>query len=314
MTRMSQQQIQAAQIEPRYAVYAGYAAIVIVSILIAAKTVAYYASGSSSILSSLTDSVLDSVVSLIALASIYYAQRPADEDHRYGHGKMEGVSALFQAAVILGGGVFLVFESLDKLFHPQPVEAHGLGIAVMALAIVLSALLVCVQRLSLSKAPSLAVEADSAHYRSDIIINAGVMIVLIMASNGAPTWIDPLFALMVAALLGMISRKIGLKAVDMLLDRELPDEERGRIIAILDTNADVKGWHDLRTHRHGMNMMISVDIEVEASLSLLAAHEIARQLEGQILGVFPNAEVLIHVDPEGDTEDARHRVRGVHHA
>ncbi|MCL4678851.1 MAG: cation diffusion facilitator family transporter [Alphaproteobacteria bacterium] len=310
---MLKEQTPAPEIQPRYALYAGYAAVSIVTVLIVVKTWAYYASGSPSILSSLMDSILDSVVSVIALGSIYYAQRPADENHRYGHGKMEGVSALFQAAVILGGGVFLVFESLGKLVHPEPVQAHLLGVAVMVLAMLLSAILVYVQRLSLSKAPSLAVEADSAHYGSDILINAGVMLVLILTMNGAPLWLDPLFALMVALFLGMIARKIGMKAVDMLLDRELPESERGRLIEILDSDPEVKGWHDLRSHRHGMAVIVSVDIEVEASLSLLAAHEIARQVEGKMLAVFPNAEILIHVDPEGDTHDTRHRVKGVHH-
>jgi ferrous-iron efflux pump FieF len=310
---MVKEQSPASEIEPRFALYAGYAAVSIVTVLIVVKTWAYYASGSPSILSSLMDSLLDSVVSVIALASIYYAQRPADEDHRYGHGKMEGVSALFQAAVILGGGVFLVFESLGKLVHPEPVQAHLLGVAVMVLAMLLSAILVYVQRLSLAKAPSLAVEADSAHYGSDILINAGVMLVLILTMNGAPLWLDPLFALMVAVFLGMIARKIGMKAVDMLLDRELPEAERGRLIEILDSDPEVKGWHDLRSHRHGMAVIVSVDIEVDANLSLLAAHEIARQVEGKMLSVFPNAEILIHVDPEGDTQDTRHRVKGVHH-
>ncbi|MCB1839661.1 MAG: cation diffusion facilitator family transporter [Alphaproteobacteria bacterium] len=300
------------QIDPRYAMYAGYASIVVVAILIFTKTLAYYASGSSSVLSSLTDSVLDSVVSLMALGSIYYAQRPADEDHRWGHGKMEGVSALFQSAVIFGGGFFLVLEAFTRFLSPVPVTHHMLGIGVMGLSIVLSAALVAIQRSSLNKAPSLAVEADSLHYGSDVIINAGVIIILLLTANGAPLWIDPLFTIAVAVMLAVMARRIGGKAVDMLLDRELPDAERDRLIEIIATHEGVKGWHDLRATRHGMGVVVSVDIEVAADLSLLAAHDIARQVESKILESFPSAEILIHVDPEGDTEDTRHKIQGVH--
>ena len=299
-------------IEPRYAIYAGYASIAIVIVLIFAKSLAYYASGSSSVLSSLTDSVMDSFVSLIALGSIYYAQRPADEDHRWGHGKMEGVSALFQAAVIFAAGFFLVLEAASRFLAPAPIGHHALGIAVMVFSIALSVLLVWIQRLSLKKAPSLAVEADSAHYGSDVMINAGVMLVLILTANGAPLWIDPLFTVMVAAMMAAISRKIGGKAVDMLLDRELPDSERRRLIEIIAGHEGVKGWHDLRTTRHGMGVVVSVDIEVAANLSLRAAHDIARQVESKILQAYPHAEILIHVDPEGDTDDTRHKVQGIH--
>lgn len=302
----------AAPIEPRFALYAGYASVAIVVILIFAKSLAYYASGSSSVLSSLTDSVMDSFVSLIALGSIYYAQRPADEDHRWGHGKMEGVSALFQAAVIFAGAFFLVLEASSRFLAPAPIEHHGLGMAVMVFSIVLSALLVWIQKLSLRKAPSLAVEADSAHYGSDILINAGVMIVLLLTANGAPVWIDPLFTILVAAMMAGISRKIGGKAVDMLMDRELPDAERRRLIEIISGQEGVKGWHDLRATRHGMGVVVSVDIEADASLSLRAAHEIARQVESRILQAFPHAEILIHIDPEGDTDDTRHKVQGIH--
>lgn len=292
--------------------YAGYASVAIVVVLIFAKSLAYYASGSSSVLSSLTDSVMDSFVSLIALGSIYYAQRPADEDHRWGHGKMEGVSALFQAAVIFAGAFFLVLEAASHFLAPAPIEHHGLGMAVMAFSIVLSVLLVWIQRLTLKKAPSLAVEADSAHYGSDILINAGVMIVLILIANGAPLWIDPLFTILVAAMMAGISRKIGGKAVDMLLDRELPDSERSRLIDIIAGQDGVKGWHDLRATRHGMGVVVSVDIEVAADLSLRAAHDIARQVESKILLTYPHAEILIHIDPEGDTDDTRHKVQGIH--
>ncbi len=297
----------------RYSLFAGYAAVVIVSILIISKALAYYFSGSASILSSLTDSIMDSMVSVMALASIYYARRPADNEHRWGHGKMEAISALFQSAAIMGGGVFLVFEAANRFVEPVEISHQLLGIGVMVLSILLSALLVSIQKNSLNKSPSLAVEADSAHYSSDILINAGVLLVLVLIYMGSPLWIDPLFALLVAGFLARISRNIGSKAIDVLMDRELPEEDRKRIAGIITANKKVLGMHDLRTRRNGRVDDISFDIEVDASLSLMEAHNIALDIEKDILKSYPHAEVLIHVDPEGQAQDARHSVKGVHH-
>ncbi|MCB1782803.1 MAG: cation diffusion facilitator family transporter [Alphaproteobacteria bacterium] len=297
----------------KFAVYAGYAAIGISCLLILIKSIAYFESGSASILSSLTDSVVDSVVSLMALASIYYAQRPADEDHRWGHGKMEAVSALFQAAMIAGGGVFLVMEAISRFIIPVPVSHQMLGIAVMIVSIILSIILVAIQRYALAKTDSLAVEADSAHYGSDIIINGGVLVILLLSYYGAPHWIDPLFALGVAAFLGKLSFEIASKAMNMLMDRELPTEDREKIIEIITGQEGVLDMHDLRTYRSGPAVVMTFDIEVDEDLLLKDAHAIALKVEKKLLALHPGAEILIHVDPAGSPEDSRHRIKGVHH-
>lgn len=294
------------------ALFAGYAAILIVGILIVIKAYAYYTSGAVSILSSLTDSVIDSLVSMMALASIYYARRPADEDHRHGHGKMEAVSALFQAAIIAGGGVFLVFETLMHVSKPFAVTNHMIGAGVMIVSIVLSVFLVLIQRYSLKSSQSLAIEADSAHYSSDILVNLGAFLILVMCFYGAPVWIDTLFAIGVAGFMVLVARGIAMKSLNMLLDRELPEEDREKVIAIIEAHEGVSGWHDLRTHRNGNDYIMSFDIEADPEITLYAAHEIAKDLEEGILQIYPRAEVLIHIDPQGYTEDSRHRVKGVH--
>ncbi|MGH1378888.1 MAG: cation diffusion facilitator family transporter [Alphaproteobacteria bacterium] len=299
-------------IETRTSVFAGYAAIIVVTFLILIKSYAYYESGAVSVLSSLVDSVLDSLVSVMALSSIYYARRPADADHRWGHGKMEAVSALFQSAVIVGGGVFLVFEAIDGFVHPVVVTHHMIGIYVMAISVILSILLVFIQRRALQHSQSLAIEADSVHYGSDVLINAGTLIVLGLGLFGAPLWIDGLFAMFVAFFMAYMARGIAVKSLNMLLDRELSDDDRRKIIEIIEAHEGVAGWHDLRTHRNGSDYIMSFDIEVDPNITLWAAHEIAKELENSILQVYTSAEILIHIDPEGYTEDARHRVKGVH--
>ncbi|MGH1403940.1 MAG: cation diffusion facilitator family transporter [Alphaproteobacteria bacterium] len=300
-------------VKQRSPFYAGYTAIVIVGILICVKAIAYYESGSMSVLSSLTDSVLDSLISIMTLASLYYARRPADEDHRWGHGKMEAVSALFQAAIIAGGGAFIVFEAINRLINPSEVTQHTLAIAVMIVSIILSFVLVLIQKNILKQSQSLAIEADSANYSSDIVINIGTLAVLCAGLYGTPQWIDPIFAILIALFMGITSRNIAIKSLNMLLDRELPEEDRCQVIDIIEAHNGVKGWHDLRTHRNGADFVMSFDIEVDPDMRLYDAHEIAKDLENSILTLFPNTEVLIHIDPCGYTDDARHRVKGLHH-
>ena len=293
-------------------ILAGYSAIAISAILIIIKAVAYYMSGSMAILSSMTDSVMDSAISVVALASVYYANRPADSDHRWGHGKMEAISALFQAAVIGAGGLFLVSESLHRLAHHHEIQGFTTGMVVMGISILLSALLVWIQKRSLAESESLAIEADSLHYSSDILINTGALIVLFLVMQGAPFWVDAIFALAVAVFMGRLAYNIARKSLDMLLDKELPDEKRELIIKILNAHPEITDWHDLRTRANGVAQVVNVDIEVDAEISLKKAHNIAEDLESQLMKYLPNADIFIHVDPEGDVTDARHRVKGVH--
>ena len=287
-------------------------AIVIVATLVFIKTIAYFQSGSVSILASLTDSLLDSLVSVMALVTILYAQQPADEDHRWGHGKMEAVSALVQASIIFGGAAFLVFTSINRLFDPKPILDHQLGIVVMCISIVLSLILVLWQRKTLQNEESLTIEADNLNYGSDVLINIGTVIVLLASYYGAPLWLDSVFAIFGAGLMAFMAHSIFMKALNMLLDRELPDEDRNAIIERIEGHEGVLGWHDLRTRCHGGLYDISFDIEVDADLSLRDAHSITKDLETQLLDIYPKCDVMIHVDPQGSPHDARHRVKGVH--
>ena len=298
---------------PKMALVAGAASVVTVTILIIMKTWAYLASGSTSVLASLIDSLVDAGVSLISFLAIHHSLKPADEDHRHGHGKIEGLAALMQGAFICGAAVFLSFEAFQRLSDSRPVTEHGLAIAVMVASMVLSVLLIVVQNYSLRHAPSLAVKADRAHYSSDILMNGGVILALVAQQYGAPHWIDIAFALVVALWMFATVYKISLKAVDMLLDRELPPETRERILSIIQAHKDVRGVHDLRTTMTGMRVQVFFDIEIDPDMTLANAHAISKEIEKAILREFPNAEIMIHKDPVGEIEDSRHTVRGVHH-
>ncbi|MBU0800288.1 MAG: cation diffusion facilitator family transporter [Alphaproteobacteria bacterium] len=299
--------------QPRAALWAGVASLVTVTLLIIAKAATFWFTGAASILASLMDSVLDASVSVMMFMAIRYSLKPADKDHRHGHGKIEGLAALFQAILIAAAGLLLLWEAGHRFANPHEVTGHGVAVIVMVLTILASFMLVMIQNYTLKRAPSLAVEADKAHYGNDIIVNGGVIVTIIALYFGAPAWVDPLFAIGVALYLGLTVWHIGSRAIDMLLDRELPDVVRKEIKAKVNAHQGVLGMHDLRTSQSGMKILISFDIEVDQDLSLLVAHNIARDVEMELLERFPHAEIMIHVDPHGDTEDSRHTVAGVHH-
>lgn len=296
------------EVDPRYAMFASFWALGTVAILIGIKGYAYWVSDSAAVLATLTDSFTDAAMSLAMLFALTYSLRPADRSHRHGHGKMEGIGALFQSACLIGAAVFLIFEALQRFAQPQELTHHMLGVIVAGIAVVLSIILVMVQNYCLSKAPSLATESDQAHYSSDIALNGSVIVALLISYYGGPSWVDPLCAFFVAAYYFYAARKIGLKGIDMLTDRELPEAVRTRIIDTIKLHPDILGWHDLRTRKSGMVLHISFDVEVDPDITLKEAHDLVRALEDDILDDFPYAEIIIHKDPYGDPHDHRHGI------
>lgn len=295
------------KIDPRYAIFASFWALGTVAILIVIKGYAYWRSDSAAILATLTDSFTDAAMSGVMLLALRYSLRPADRSHRHGHGKMEGIGALFQSACLVAAALFLVFNGLQRIAQPQIVTDQILGVWVSGIAIVLSIILVSVQKYCLSRAPSLATESDQAHYTTDIALNGSVIAVLLVNYYGGPEWVDPLCAILVALYYFYAARKIALQATDMLMDKELPEAVRTRIKDIIKRHPDILGFHDLRTRKSGMVIHISFDVEVDPELSLRDAHDITRALEHDIIADYPYAEIIIHKDPYGDTEDTRHQ-------
>lgn len=303
----------AGSIEPRYALLASCWVVGTVSILIILKVYAYWQSGSAALLGSLIDSFTDIGISLMMLMAVRLSLKPADETHRHGHGKVEGLAALFQGALLASGAGFLALQSLNRFVEPQEVAAHALAIGVSVVAIVLSLVLVLVQNYCLKRAPSLVVKADRVNYSGDILLNSAVIFALIVDRQGGPAWVDPLCGLAIAGWIALAATRIGKQAADMLMDRELPEEVRQHILDIILQNDDVRGVHDLRTRQSGMAWHISFDVELEPTQSLREAHAVSRELEMAILSVYDHAEIIIHKDPHGDPHDARHTVEGVHH-
>ncbi len=287
---------------------AAIAAVGLSVTLVLAKSWAWMIGGSAALLASLVDSVIDALISFTNYMAIRYAHRPADHDHRFGHGKAEGIAALAQAAFIAGSCVFVFLEAIRLLQAPEAVGAVDLGIWVLVAASLATVALTRYQHYAARASHSLAVEADAAHYTGDVAVNIGVIISLLAGKYWGWMWLDPVVALFVACWLLYSARLIGMKAINMLLDRELEDDTRNHIFGIIANTQGVEGLHDLRTRRSGPRVMMSFDIEVDPTLSMIAAHDIAHAVEKNLLKEYPHAEVMIHIDPKGgDITDSRHK-------
>lgn len=282
---------------------ATYASVSVALALIAAKLAAWAITDSVAMLSSLIDSLLDALASIVNLVAVRHALQPADREHRFGHGKAEALAGLGQSTFIAGSAVFLLFEAVPRLLRPVAVENTSVGIAVMALAIAATLVLVLFQRHVVRVTGSPAIAADSLHYRSDLLLNLSVIVALVLSFGLGWHMADPLFAIGIAFFVMYSAWKILRQSYDTLMDRELPDETRARIRDIVMGHAEVRNLHDLRTRASGTGSFIQLHLDLAAEMSLMRAHEIADEVEELINRAFPNAEVIIHQDPEGIRED-----------
>ncbi|MEP5230351.1 MAG: cation diffusion facilitator family transporter [Alloalcanivorax sp.] len=282
--------------EHRLLLMAGLASVLTALILIAAKAIAWLMTGSVSLLASLVDSVMDSIASLINFFAIRYSLVPPDEEHRFGHGKAEALAGLGQAVFIAGSSVFLIHQSVSKLMDPQPISENGTGVAVMVFSIVLTFGLLLIQKYVVRETGSTAIEADSLHYLSDLAVNAGIIIVLVVSQFGY-LWLDGAVGLVIAIFILFSAWHIAYESAQLLLDREIPGEVREVITAIVADHPQALGFHDLRTRQSGRTQFIQLHVDMDQNLTLLQAHDLATRIETRIQEAFPMADVIIHQDP-----------------
>ena len=281
---------------------ATYASVSVAGVLIAVKLWAWTATDSVSLMSSLVDSLLDAAASVINLLAVRHALVPADSDHRFGHGKAEPLAGLAQSAFVFGSALFLLIEAGRRLITPRPLPHADIGIAVMVPSIALTLVLVIFQHYVVRRTGSLAIKADSLHYKSDLLVNVGVIVSLVLVSRMGWNLADPVMALGIAAAILWGAWRIGQEVLVHLMDQELPPEERQRISEIALGRPGVRGLHDLRTRSSGRHQFIQLHLEMDPHMQLIDAHHLADAVMDDIQQAFPMAEVLIHEDPEGFEE------------
>lgn len=286
---------------------ATYASVTAAAVLIVAKLVAWSITGSVAVLSTLVDSLLDLLASLVTLFAVRQALTPADREHRFGHGKAEPLAALAQSAFIAGSSVLLLFEAGNRLVNPQPVMRAEVGIGVTLFAIAVTLALVGFQRWVVRRSGSVAIAADSLHYKGDLLTNLAVIAALVLAHYFGLIYADPIFGGGVALYILYNAYAILRDALDMLMDRELPDEERRRIREIVSSHPEVRDLHDLRTRQAGQTCFIQFHLELDGAMTLRQAHDIADDVERALAEAYPDAEIIVHEYPEGLAEEHRSR-------
>nr|WP_269801176.1 cation diffusion facilitator family transporter [Psychromonas sp. MB-3u-54] len=283
---------------------AGRAAIFAASLLIIVKLVAWVMTGSASILATLTDSLMDVTTSIINLLAIKIALQPADDEHRFGHGKAESLAGLAQAAFISGTSVYLMFNGISALVNGHQISATNVGIGVMIFSVIVTILLVAFQTYIVKKTDSMAIRADSLHYRTDIAMNGAVLLALILAGYGW-YWADGVFAIAVSVYILYGAWQIGRLSIDALMDKQLPKSDEEKIVKTAYHIKGVRGVHDLRTRLSGNTKFIQLHLELDDNQSLLEAHNKADQLEEALESDFPRADILIHLDPLSIVEEEK---------
>jgi len=272
------------------------ASLGVASILIVSKAVAWWLSGSVSLLAGLTDSMLDGVASFLNLLAVRYALRPADDDHRYGHGKAEALAGMAQALFIGVSAVLIGVQAVERLKNPTPLGDATVGIVVMLLSLGLTVALLMVQARVVRLTGSTAVRADSLHYRSDLLLNASILVALVLARFGWPQ-VDAYFGLGIALYILWSALQIARESSAILMDKELPGEVSEQMMTLVCAVPGVQGAHDLRTRVSGNRWFVQVDLELPGPLTLPEAHVLCDAAAAAIRREYPKAEVLVHADP-----------------
>ncbi len=264
--------------------------------IVAIKLFAAIDTNAASMLASLMDAMMDVAVSLLNFVALRFALKPADDEHRFGHGKAEAVMALFQAAFLAGAAFVLLYQGFNRFFVPAPVGEISNGIWAMLVCSGLTLTLVLVQRWIIKKTGSLAVNADQAHYRGDLLMNAAVLLALYLVQNSL-LWADAVIAILIAGYLLFNAGQLLRESMVHLLDEELPEVERQRILQHLQQMPGVLGVEQLRTRRAGPRVFVQLRLLLPQDWSLQKAHQVTDLAEQQIAALYADAEVIIHPDP-----------------
>jgi ferrous-iron efflux pump FieF len=286
----------------RLTTQAAGASIAMAVTLIALKTYAAVETSSMAMLGSLADSGLDLVASLVVLLGVRIAAQPADYEHRFGHGKAEALAALVQVILITLSAIFILFRALQRLVTGAVTADAELGIGVSVIAMVLTVALISFQRHVVRRTGSLAIGTDRLHYASDLLLNGSVIVAIALDQFAGLPGADAVFGVLIALWLAFGAWRASSHALDQLMDREWPDDLRERFLAATREFPELSGLHDLRTRSSGTHYFAQFHVWVPAHWTVLEAHDRLDRAEEELQRRFPGTEILIHVDPEGQTD------------
>lgn len=282
-------------------IWATRASVLVAVTLLCMKFYAWIVTGSMGVLAALVDSLLDLCASLINLVAVRYAMEPADEEHRFGHGKAEALAGLGQATFIASSAIFLVIYTIERIINPELIESPEVGTWVMFISLAITLVLVSYQRYVVKKTGSVAIKADSLHYATDLMTNIGILVGIGLYYLG---WLyaDPVIAMLIGLYIFKSALEIAYESVQLLLDRELPEEDQKKIIDIALSHPFVIEVHDLRTRQSGQTKFIQFHMVLNGTITLLEAHKLSDLVHHSVEAAYPEADIIIHQDPHTERE------------
>ena len=274
------------------------ASVLTAGTLILLKSIAFFTTASVAILASLFDSIQDLMTSLINFISVHHSVQPADKEHRFGHGKAQGIGSFVQGLILLVSAGWLFFESIIHLGRNEIPNHNISGIIIILITLLLTAILIRFQAFVIRQTNSLSIQADNAHYTGDLMMNIGVLVSLISSYMFSIGWVDSVFGLLVSFYLFKSAFFILRSSVSMLMDEEMPNHVQQKIKNQIHSVKEVKAIQDLRTRQSGSQMFIQMTLYLDGTLPLIKAHMIADKCENLIHEIYPDSEVIIHLEPE----------------
>jgi len=281
---------------------AALASVAMATFLLGLKGFAAWHTGSVAMLGSLADTGLDLLASLVTLYGVRLAATPADSDHRFGHGKAEALAALFQVGLITASAVGIAWRAIMAFGSAAPTQDAEFGIGVSVIAIAATVVLLWYQRRIIRRTGSVAIRADNVHYQSDVLLNGSVILALVLDQYFGFTRADPIFGIVIALWLAWGAFQASSNAIDQLMDKEWPDDQRAAFLDVAARQPGLRGIHDFRTRRSGSHDFAQFHMEVDRNLTVGAAHDLVEAVETNLKTAFPKVEVLIHLDPEGHVD------------
>ncbi|WP_267379948.1 MULTISPECIES: cation diffusion facilitator family transporter [unclassified Sphingomonas] len=281
---------------------AALASVAMATALLVLKGVGAWFTGSIAMLGSLADTGLDLLASLVTLYGVRLAATPADHDHRFGHGKAEALAALFQVGLITASAVGIAWRAILAFGENTPTSDANFGIGVSVAAIAATAVLLWYQRQVIRQTGSVAILADNVHYQSDVALNGSVIVALVLDQYLGWHKADPVFGIVIALWLAWGAFQASSSAIDQLMDKEWPEDQRIAFLDVAARQEGLKGIHDFRTRRSGAHDFAQFHMEVDRDLTVGAAHDLVEAVEHNLRRAFPKVEVLIHLDPEGHVD------------
>ncbi len=274
-------------------------AATVAAVLTAAKLVVGFATGSMAVLAAAVDNLMDLACSGLNAYFLRLAEKPADYEHRFGHGKADALSAVIQATIIGMGGLYIAVRAISKLWLGNTVRGTGAGIVVSLLSLVIAALLGLYLTRAAARFRSVALRADAFHYLSDVATNSVAALALVLVRLTGKPWWDLVGSVAIAAYIVQQALAMLRESADELLDRGLPHDLELAVVDIIDNmGSEVRGYDELRTRKAAHTVFVEVHLLLDRDMSFSRSHELAESFIRRVrrrLG--ESTQVMVDTDP-----------------